>query len=252
MLPAKELILFGDAQSKLSFLNRSTGETLHLLPNILIGTGRYSRSSKYHDKGIENLHLTENGYLITSSSGSKYVKIWKFQRSFRDDWEDTDVKELQVLRDHGDYLTALRVYDNKIYSSCSDGYIYIHEFPVGQQHYEMAVEQERDGMNSVVSFSRNSLVSESSQNSTELCLRGFKCRTGKTGISKSSSSFMVSVQLRPAVAEVKENIRLSTVIIPEEDSEEWNPSSDSDEYEVVFETESDTGEESEEEEEKRP
>ncbi|QQP57001.1 Uncharacterized protein FKW44_001850 [Caligus rogercresseyi] len=51
MLPAKELILFGDAQSKLSFLNRSTGETLHLLPNILIGTGRYSRSSKYHDKG---------------------------------------------------------------------------------------------------------------------------------------------------------------------------------------------------------
>ncbi|XP_071747049.1 uncharacterized protein [Lepeophtheirus salmonis] len=242
MIPFQDMILFGDGESKLSFLSTATGETLHLLPNILIGTGRYCRACKYHDKGIDNMFLTDNGYLITGSSGSKYVKIWKFNTSHTEDWEGTDVKELQILRDHDDYITALRVYENKIYSSCSDGKIYIHEFPQGQQHYDMAEEEETDLVN-VVSLSSNGTLSEAPKNPTELCLGGFRCRTGKTGITKSSSSFMVSFQLRPAVAEVKESIRLSTIIIPEE-PDEWNPDSDydSDEYELVLETESDTDE----------
>merc|ERR1719367_1527457 len=41
-------------------------ETIHLLPNILIGTGKYCRSSKYHDKAVDTAYLTDNGYLITA------------------------------------------------------------------------------------------------------------------------------------------------------------------------------------------
>ena len=42
---------------------------IHLLPNILIGTGKYCRSSKYHDKAVDTAYLTDNGYLITASAG---------------------------------------------------------------------------------------------------------------------------------------------------------------------------------------
>ena len=49
---------------------------IHLLPNILIGTGKYCRSCKYHDKAVDTSHLTDNGYLITASAGNLYsVKI---------------------------------------------------------------------------------------------------------------------------------------------------------------------------------
>ena len=37
------------------------------------------------------------------------------------DLESTEVRELQILRDHTDYLTCIKVFGNTIYSSCSDG-----------------------------------------------------------------------------------------------------------------------------------
>ena len=103
-----------------------------MLPNILIGTGKYCRSSKYHDKAVDNSFLTDNGYLITASAGSKFTKIWKIKTpleygyaededSPEYDLEATEVRELQILRDHTDYLTVIKVFGNTIYSSCSDG-----------------------------------------------------------------------------------------------------------------------------------
>ena len=107
-------------------------QVYHLLPNILIGTGKYCRSSKYHDKSVDQANLTENGYLVTGSEGSKYLKIWKIktpleygysvdEESPDYDLEQTEVRELQILRDHSDYLTVVKVFGNTIYSSCSDG-----------------------------------------------------------------------------------------------------------------------------------
>ena len=98
------LVVFGDREGKMSYLDlgtpeqlmkyedRSTGcgnsiasvgqsygdndgdddepSAIHLLPNILIGTGKYCRSCKYHDKAVDTAHLTENGYLITASAGN--------------------------------------------------------------------------------------------------------------------------------------------------------------------------------------
>jgi len=46
-------------------------------------------------------------YLITGSTGSKFVKIWKISQG--DDLESTEVKELQILRDHSDFLTIIKV-----------------------------------------------------------------------------------------------------------------------------------------------
>ena len=47
-------------------------------------------------------------YLITGSSGSKYVKVWKINQQ-GSDLESTEVKELQILRDHTDYLSVIKV-----------------------------------------------------------------------------------------------------------------------------------------------
>ena len=92
------MILFGDREGKMSYLDLGPAEkweqdrekylpkcgssiadledddldepsTIHLLPNILIGTGKYCRSCKYHDKAVDTAHLTDNGYLITASAG---------------------------------------------------------------------------------------------------------------------------------------------------------------------------------------
>ena len=100
-----------------------------MLPNILIGTGKYCRSSKYHDKSVDQAFLTDNGYLVTGSEGSKYLKIWKIKTpleygyseeddSPEYDIESTAIRELQILRDHSDYLTVVKVFGNTIYSSC--------------------------------------------------------------------------------------------------------------------------------------
>jgi hypothetical protein len=51
--------------------------------------------------------MIRSRYLITGSSGSKYVKIWKISQE--SDLESTEVKELQILRDHTDYLSVIKV-----------------------------------------------------------------------------------------------------------------------------------------------
>lgn len=53
------------------------GPALHLMPNIQVGTGRYRRSHKYHDKNVDKVWVADNGYMVTVSTGSKFVKIWK-------------------------------------------------------------------------------------------------------------------------------------------------------------------------------
>ena len=71
-------MIFGDGESKMSLLNiREGGPALHLMPNIQVGTGRYRRSHKYHDKNVDKVWVADNGYMVTVSSGSKFVKIWK-------------------------------------------------------------------------------------------------------------------------------------------------------------------------------
>ena len=95
------------------------------------GTGRYCRSSKYHDKAVDVLHSTGNGFLVTASQGSKFVKIWRVERRDRDpdEHENTEVTELQILREHSEFLTTFAVFEDTIYSSCADGQILCHVFP---------------------------------------------------------------------------------------------------------------------------
>lgn len=85
--PLPSHLLFGDGESKLSLLDLSQGSTIHLMPNTLVclrllsfpdallpqvGTGRYRRGSKYHDKSVDTIHCSDNGYIVTASTGSKY------------------------------------------------------------------------------------------------------------------------------------------------------------------------------------
>ena len=88
---------------------------------------------------MDNAFLTDNGYLITGSSGSKYLKVWKIRTALEYGYSDddetpefdleaTEVRELQILRDHTDYLTCIKIFGNTIYSSCSDGEVSISGF----------------------------------------------------------------------------------------------------------------------------
>jgi len=43
---APDVVLFGDSTGKISLLDLETRETTHLLPNALVGTAKYCRSSK--------------------------------------------------------------------------------------------------------------------------------------------------------------------------------------------------------------
>jgi len=188
-------LMFGDAESKLSLLDLSTGSTRHLMPNIMVGTGRYRRSSKYHDKSVDNLHVSDNGYVITASSGSKFVKIWKVN-SYKEDVANTDVVELQILRDHSDYLSVIKVEGDTVFSCSGDGNIYMHRFPVGERHYDMlTTDQERNSVAVLYQGPERGLA-PAVERPTIMC-EGKLCKAGKTGLAKSSSSFEVCFALKP-------------------------------------------------------
>ena len=57
---------------------------------------------------MDTFHVTANSYLVTASSGSRYVKVWKVEDTDKG-VAKTDVTELQILRDHGDYLSVIKV-----------------------------------------------------------------------------------------------------------------------------------------------
>ena len=46
-----------------------------------------------------------------------------------DEYENTEVTELQILREHSEFLTTFAVFEDTIYSSCADGQILCHVFP---------------------------------------------------------------------------------------------------------------------------
>jgi len=225
-------VMFGDGESKMSLLDLGTGLTIHLMPNTLVGTGRYRRSSKYHDKSVDTFHVSDNGYMITASSGSKFVKIWKIE-NYEENAEKTDVTELQILRDHTDYLSVISVQKDTIFSSSGDGNIFLHRFPEGKQHYDMLRTQER---NSVAVLYQGPQVgfAPAVERPTVVC-QGKLCKAGKTGLAKSSSSFEVCFALKPLTHSLTEG----KLVVPQtifEDSED-----DSDcEYVIEYVTDDET------------
>jgi len=227
-------VIFGDGESKISFLDLSSGQTIHLMPNTLVGTGRYRRSSKYHDKSVDTFHVTDNGYIITASSGSKFVKIWKIE-NYLDDVKKTDVTELQILRDHSDYLSRVTVQKDTIFSTSGDGNIYLHRFPEGKQHYDMLRTQER---NSVAVLYQGPQIgfAPTVEKPTVIC-EGKLCKAGKSGLAKSSSSFEVCFALKP----LQRSLTEGKLVVPHtivEDSED-----DSDcEYVIEYVTDDDEDE----------
>merc|ERR1719458_884601 len=81
----------------------------------------------------------------------------------------------------------------------------------------MAKEQE-DTACSVLWKEGGGLASQP-EDPTELCLGPRLCRTGKTGLVKSSSSFQVSIQLKPSAVRVDTKIRLPTTVREDDDDE---------------------------------
>eukprot|EP00088_Acartia_fossae_P045363 TRINITY_DN4882_c0_g1_i7.p1 TRINITY_DN4882_c0_g1~~TRINITY_DN4882_c0_g1_i7.p1 ORF type:complete len:522 (-),score=121.21 TRINITY_DN4882_c0_g1_i7:334-1899(-) len=224
--------VFGDGESKMSLLDLSTGTTIHMMPNTLIGTGKYMRSSKYHDKNVDNFHVCDNGYMISASSGSKFVKIWKIEK-YDECVMKTDVTELQILRDHSDYLSVISVHKNTIISSCGDGKIFLHTFPEGEQHYDMLRNYERNSVAAV--FQGTQGLAPSVDKCTVVC-EGKLCKVGKTGLARSSSSFQVNFSLSKSTTASAVGRLFVPQTITEEDSEEDDSSA---EFVIEYVTDSD-------------
>jgi hypothetical protein len=87
----------------------------------------------------------------------------------------------------------VQVHGSTIFSSCSDGHVYLHSFPPegAQPHYEMAVDAENDTSTNVLLSRENRSMAVDPEQSTEVCEGPKRCKTGKTGLVKSSSSFQV-------------------------------------------------------------
>jgi len=189
--------------------------------------------------------------------------------------EKMEVRELQILRDYSDYLSIVCVFGNSIYSSCSDGHIYAHTFPEldnGTVHYDMAFDDEGTAASALATTtlrktklfgsseedsSRENqevlLSTTNPENSTEVCDGPRLCRTGKTGLVRSSSSFQVSFQLKPSIYKIDGQIKLPNPTASKpaaiEEEDEWEPESDSDivdsdEYEVVYVSEEESEDDS--------
>ena len=60
--------------------------------------------------------------------------------------DKTDVTELQILREHTDYLSVIGVHKDTVFSASGDMNIYLHRFPTGKQHYDMLRTQERNSV----------------------------------------------------------------------------------------------------------
>ena len=142
-------------------------------------------------------------YLDFTSTICRFVKIWKV--NCPGEARQTNVTELQILRDHTDYLSVMRVEGDSIVSASGDGKIFLHKFPEGQQHYDMLTTcQERNSvavLYQVITCLRatiqnrliqgpNAGLADTVEQPTVLCDGRF-CKAGKTGLAKSSSSFEV-------------------------------------------------------------
>jgi len=209
-------VIFGDGESKMSLLDLGTGRTIHLMPNTLVGTGRYRRSSKYHDKSVDTFHVSDNGYIITASSGSKFVKIWKVE-NYEKNVDKTDVTELQILREHTDYLSVISVQKDTIISTSGDGNIFLHRFPEGKQHYDMLRTQERNSVAVLYQGPKGGFAATVDKPTVQC--EGKLCKAGKSGLAKSSSSFEVCFALKPLTRSMTEG----KLVVPQtilEDSED--------------------------------
>ena len=60
-------------------ISKDSNSNRHIKGSVLlqVGTGRFRRSHKYHDKNVDRVWVADNGYMVTGSTGSKFVKIWK-------------------------------------------------------------------------------------------------------------------------------------------------------------------------------
>jgi len=221
LLSESKYVIFGDGESKLSLLNIDNAEedeteaALHLMPNIQVGTGRFRRSHKYHDKNVDKVWVSDNGYMVTVSTGSKFVKIWKIEHT-EGHLHKTDVTEIQILREHSDYLSIMGVHKDTIFSASGDQNIWIHRFPTGKQHYDMLRTQERNSV-AVLYQGPKSGFAPSVEKPTVWC-EGKLCKVGKCGLAKSSSSFQVNFNFKPLTKSLTEG----TLVLPrtiEEDSE---------------------------------
>ena len=94
---------------------------------VKVGTGRFRRSHKYHDKNVDSVWISDNGYMVSVSTGSKFVKIWKVEQC-EGCLEKTDVTELQILREHSDYLSVIAVHKDTVFSASGDQNIYLHRY----------------------------------------------------------------------------------------------------------------------------
>jgi len=236
LITDSRMVLFGDGESKLSLLccddEPEEAAALHLMPNIQVGTGRFRRSHKYHDKNVDRVWVADNGYMVTGSTGSKFVKIWKIEHS-AGKLCSTDVTELQILREHSDYLSVIAVHRDTVVSASGDQNIYLHRFPTGKQHYDMLRTQERNSV-AVLYQGPESGIAPAVEKPTMWC-EGKLCKAGKCGLAKSSSSFQVNFNFKPLTKSLTEG----TLVLPQtilEDSED----EDSDcEFVIEYVTDSD-------------
>ena len=127
-LATLNMVLYGDKAGRVSFLNLESGSCTHLVPSLRLGMDKYRRALKFHDGSVDALVFIPEERLIVTGSDDKFVRLWRIE-NWQEDVKQTEITEIDTVREHSDYINGVVIRDNIMYSSSGDINVIIHEYP---------------------------------------------------------------------------------------------------------------------------
>ena len=127
-LPTQNMVLYGDKAGRVSFLNLESGSCTHLVPSLRLGMDKYRRALKFHDGSVDALVFIPEERLIVTGSDDKFVRLWRIE-NWEEDVKQTEITEIDTIREHSDYINGVVIRDNIMFSSSGDINVIIHEYP---------------------------------------------------------------------------------------------------------------------------
>ena len=88
----------------------------------------FRKSLKFHDGSVDALVFKPREKLLVTGSDDRFVKLWRLE-TWEEDARQTEVTEIDTIREHCDYINAAVIRDNYLYSSSGDINVIIQEFP---------------------------------------------------------------------------------------------------------------------------
>ena len=88
----------------------------------------FRKSLKFHEGSVDALVFKPREKLLVTGSDDRFMKLWRLE-TWEEDSRQTEVTEIDTIREHCDYINAAVIRDNYLYSSSGDINVIVQEFP---------------------------------------------------------------------------------------------------------------------------